>query len=197
MGTLKARVGGVWEDVLPGASQAATYQVTPATRVWSTVGGAATTVAASNGWAYHLPVFCPPCAIDGIGCEVTTAGAAGSVTRIGIYANHPTRVEPYSVFKDAGTVVSDSTGWKSITFAAIAWPGGWMWLTIAAQGTGAPSYRAVTGHAEPWVGFAIDQVPPNLTYRGWSTSIGGAGLPATIVPGLSAAGNPKISFHAP
>lgn len=173
-----------------------TFQVTPQSRTWSTVGGANATLATNNGWVFWIPVSCGPCSIDGLGIEVTTA-IASSVTRLGIYTSHPSRLEPYGLFYDAGTVASDSTGWKGITFASRSWLGGWMWLAAAAQGTGAPTYRAVTGHGEPWVAFALDQTPPALTYRGWSANVGSGALPATVTPGLSSLGNPKVAFHVP
>lgn len=173
-----------------------TFQVTPASRTWVTVGGTLTTMTSALGWAYFIPASCGPCSIDGLGVEVTTAGAAGSVSRLGIYTSHPSRIEPYSLWYDAGQVASATTGFKSITFAAQSWPGGWMWLVVAAQSVGTPTYRGVTGHGEPWVAFAIDQTPPNLGYRGWAIGMSGA-FTTPITPGLSGLSSPRVSFHVP
>jgi hypothetical protein len=174
------------------------YQVTPASRCWASVGGAATTLVANNGWFYWLPVLCPPVDIDGLGVEVTSAGSAGSVSRLGIYTNHATRIEPYSLFYDAGTVATATTGFKSITFPTRSWMGGWMWLGVAGQGapTTSPTFNAVTGHGEPWVLFGVDQVPPGLAYRAWTQAMSGA-LLATATPCLSVASSPKVAFHSP
>jgi hypothetical protein len=174
------------------------YQVTPASRCWATVGGAATTLVSNAGWFYWIPVLCPPCSIDGLGVEVTSAGSAGSISRLGIYTNHATRIEPYALFYDAGTVASATTGFKSISFTARSWMGGWLWLGVATQGAPATSatYNAATGHGEPWVCFGVDQVPPGLGYRAWTQSMPGA-LLATATPGLSVASSPKVAFHTP
>lgn len=172
------------------------FDVTPLSRTWASVGGAGSTLTTNNGWVYWIPVRCPSGLIDGLGIEVTTAGAAGSVSRLGIWSNHASRLEPYALVKDAGTVDSTTIGWKSATFASVSWPGGMMWLGVAAQGTGTPTYRAVTGHGEPWILFAVDQVPPALSYRAWTQAVAGA-FPATATPGLAASTNPKVAFHTP
>ena len=177
----------------------AAMDVTPLSRTWASPTGQGSTLSVSSGWVYWLPVMCPPCSIDGLGIDVTTAGAANSVARLGIYSNHASRIEPYALFKDAGTVVCTTTGWKSASFAAVSWPGGWMWLAIAAQGNPAssPSFRGCLGTGEPWVLFGVDQVPPSLAYRGLTQNVGEGALPATATPGLHASATPKIAFHTP
>jgi hypothetical protein len=173
----------------------AAFDVTPLTRTWASVAGANTTLGTNLGWVYWIPVWCPSGPIDGLGVEVTTAGAAGSLTRLGIWSSNTVRMEPLTLFKDGGTVDSTTTGFKSVTFTTVNWPGGLMWLGAAAQGAGTPTYRAVTGHGEPWILFATDQVPPALTYRAWTQAQSGAFTNAT--PGLSAGASPKVSFHTP
>ena len=172
--------------------------VAPEVNRWASVGGAGTTIAPNNGWACFIPVRCGPCTIDGIGCEVTTAAVAGGNVRLGIYKNHPTRIEPYERFIDAGQIAASTTGFKSISFTPTAWPGGWMWLCLLSQGsTPSASYRGVTGFGEPWTMFGNAQVPPSLVYRAWTVSVGGGSeiWPATLPSlGLSADPNPKIVF---
>jgi hypothetical protein len=74
-----------------------------------------TTNTANNNTAYFsLVYFATPTVVDAIRCEVTTAGSAGTVVRMGIYAPGSDGA-PDALIVDAGTVLADTTGIKSIT----------------------------------------------------------------------------------
>ena len=165
---------------------------------WHTTGGRDTSLGTSAGWAYFLPLRAPACTIDGLGCEVTSASAAGGLIRLGWYGSHATRIEPYGLLKDAGTVACDTTGVKTITFTGVPFTGGWMWLCLSVQGSvsPAPSLRGADGFGEPWTMFGVGQVPPGLSYRAWSQGGFGGAFPATLTSlGLAAQANPKITFR--
>ena len=170
------------------------YDVVPVANRWVTPGGAETTVAINQGYPVFMPVRCPPCSINSLGFYLTTTTPAN--VRLGIYKTHPTLVQPYEKFLDAGLVATSSTaGFKSASFTSVAWPGGLMWLAINAN-DGNGTVTACTGFGEPWVMFDVAQVPISLGYRQWTYLMGAVvfptNLPATL--GLSGGGNPKIAF---
>ena len=171
------------------------YDVIPVANRWVTPGGASGTVAHTDGWPGWIPLNCPPCTINALGVEVTTAGAVGTTLKMAIYSEHPSLAQPYQKLAE-GTATADgaTTGFKSVPFNAVAWPGGRMGLGVVPVG-GNPTFRGVTGFGEPWVMFDVGQVPANLTYRAWTHAMGStwpATLPTTL--GLSANASPKIAF---
>lgn len=97
-----------------------------------------------NGWILATPVWSPGGNIDGLGVDVTVAGAAGSVIRLGVYANNPDGGFDTcgGLVVDCGTVAATSTGVKTATFTAASVPSGVVWLVAASQG-GAASQPAV------------------------------------------------------
>jgi len=171
------------------------WDVIPVADRWVTPGGAGGTASCSSGYPQWIPVFCSPCTINGLGIEVTTAGAAATTINLAIFYEHPTLAQPYQKLAECVTTVAgDSLGWKSAAMTPTAWPGGRMWLGCVPNG-GNPVLRGVTGFGEPWVMFDVAQVPPNLTYRSWTYVMGAtwpAYLPTTL--GLAAGANPKIAF---
>jgi hypothetical protein len=94
-----------------------------------TFGGGTCTLANGGlkGIPWYLPFNFP---IDRIGILVTTAGAAGSVVRLGVYVAVPTGV---SLLHDFGTVSTDTTGEKIITVSETL-PSGMVFLVCVAQG---------------------------------------------------------------
>lgn len=67
---------------------------------------------------------------DRIAVEVTVAGSAGALIRLGVY--NSAAGLPSTVAFDAGTVASDSTGTKEITISQTLAPGAY-WLAAVAQ----------------------------------------------------------------
>lgn len=94
-----------------------------------TFGGGTCTLAngALKGIPWYLPFNLP---IDRIGILVTTAGAAGSIVRLGVYGAVPTGV---SLLHDFGTVATDTTGEKVIT-VDVTLLAGMVFLACVAQG---------------------------------------------------------------
>lgn len=104
--------------------------------------GSVSTAAMVADTLRYAPMFVvTPITLDRIGLEVTTAGAAGKVLRLGIY-NADLNWQPTSLVLDAGTVAADSTGQKLITINQ-ALPAGRYLLVLNTDGT--PTVRYVTG----------------------------------------------------
>jgi hypothetical protein len=81
---------------------------------------------------------------DRIAIEVATpAGSAGSVIRLGIYADRGDLCGPGALVLDAGTVTSTTVGAKTATIDQTLGPGRW-WLVAVAQGSPAtqPNMRS-------------------------------------------------------
>jgi hypothetical protein len=81
-----------------------------------------------------------------IECQVSTAGAAGSLVRLGIYSPG-TGDNPATLVLDAGTVAADTTGVKAITISQPL-SGGLCWLAAVAQG-GTPTMISVGSGSMP------------------------------------------------
>jgi hypothetical protein len=110
-----------------------------------------TTIYASNGFSRALPVWFPRAtAIDRIGIEVTLAGEAGSVIRLGAWASDTTTGLPNALLYDFGTVPGDTTTWTPITVAVTLGPGV-VWLSDSAQAavTTRPTVRTISTYAFP------------------------------------------------
>lgn len=94
---------------------------------------------------------------DRIGIEVTTASSvAGELVRLGIYQPTLTGASnAFSLILDAGTVNTDSTGFKEVTISQALNPGIYV-LVMVRQNVdpatgGNASFRSVTG-ADPFIG---------------------------------------------
>lgn len=80
---------------------------------------------------------------DRIGINVTTAGATGSVIRLGIRQVDNDGL-PGDLVLDAGTVDATSTGFKEITISQALDPGGY-WLVAVGQGSPATNPQVTAG----------------------------------------------------
>lgn len=94
-------------------------------------------------------------AIDRIAFEVTTGGTAGSVGRLGIYADDDGN--PGALLLDAGTVDTTSTGAKEIAVAETL-DAGLSWLAIVAQVAG----FGVRGAASPYMSVPAASVTSSI-----------------------------------
>lgn len=102
--------------------------------------GFATAAADNNGQLSFVPVMFPVATTaDRIGIEVVTAGSAGSVHRLGIWAN--SSGVPGTLLVDAGTVDSTTTGAKELTISQSIAANTLYWAGVAQQGN--PTTRAV------------------------------------------------------
>jgi hypothetical protein len=79
---------------------------------------------------------------DRIGLEVTTAGAAGTVTTVHLYSSSATSLLPDSLITSFGSVAIDSTGIKEITISQVLEPGIYWVGNITNAASSA--FRAVT-----------------------------------------------------
>lgn len=83
--------------------------------------------------------------IDKIGIEVTGAGTAGSVIRLGVYADDGTG-KPGALLLDAGTVTGDSNAVKTITLGAnLPLPNGKYYLVMIHNSVANITVRAISG----------------------------------------------------
>jgi len=90
-----------------------------------------------------------PVTLDSIGCEVTTAGSAGTVIRLGIYADN--KSVPGALVLDAGTVAGDSTGAKVIAINQLLTPARY-WVASVTQNVGAGTAPTVRTAIAPFHG---------------------------------------------
>jgi len=103
----------------------------------------ASTVVSVVNTLVAVPFILPrACRIDAIAFEVTTGGAAGSVARVGIYANKANNnLEPGTLILDGGQHDTTGVGMKITTFGSLPMAVGLYWLAMLA-GVSAPSVRA-------------------------------------------------------
>ncbi len=80
--------------------------------IWATTGTWFTTQTAFRGWVAHRTFVA-----DSLTVEVTTAGAGGALGRVGLYGPD-INGEPGNLLEDLGTFAGDSTGVKTMSFAA-------------------------------------------------------------------------------
>lgn len=116
--------------------------------------------------AYLTPFFTPrPIKISDIGMNVTTAGAAGTVLRIGVFAADPTTGLPGAVLVQ-GTVPNDTLGGKTLTLGTPVSVEKTYWIASCPQGSGAPGSTHMYGSSSPY-----RRMPLWLTGGGWTNYI--------------------------
>lgn len=159
-------------------------------------GGSAAT-APTSGWLLAVPIFVPrSTTIDRIGVNVTTAGAAGSVVKVGIYADVLDSYGGYPgnlVSGSEQTLVAETTGFKEATVSLPLTPGLY-WLAAVVQG-GSPSVTVLSGSGNQVVGYqAAGTVAGRLAWL--QTGVTGA-LPATFSTSASSQGTaPLVQVRA-
>jgi hypothetical protein len=106
------------------------------------VSGSGTITLSATGYHWPFLVETTSITVDAIVAEVTTAGSASTVTRLGIY-QAGTDWQPGALVIDAGTVASDSTGVKTASFTAkVLTQGRYLLYTACTVNT---VYRSVRG----------------------------------------------------
>ena len=153
------------------------------------------TLSMTDGQPNYQPLVVPvACTLTEAGVEVvTTAGAAGSVVRLGIYADHTTTPGiPDARIQDFGTAATTSTGHQIITGLSVQLqPYVTYWLVACAQGAPAtnPTVRVSTGLA----GYGSTSVA-TYTWFGYQGTGGLTGaLPASAqVSSASGSGGPAV-----
>lgn len=101
-----------------------------------------TTVSVPTGNRYALP-FRPggSFSADQFGVEVSTAGTAGSVMRMALYASDSAGRRPGSLITDYGTIATDTTGYKLYTISQAFTANTVYWLAWGSE-VAAPTVRA-------------------------------------------------------
>lgn len=113
---------------------------TPSTAVIASTG-------LTGGWLF-VPVTTP---IDRIGCEVTTAGAAGDQAFLSLYRKTPGAATLTRVIAETAALDLSTTGFKEATVAQTLEPGRYAALIRVGALTGAPQVR--NRLASQWPGF--------------------------------------------
>lgn len=108
---------------------------------WRPVAGLYDTFAPVAGTLYASPFFVGEATpFDQIAITVQTAAAAGSRVRMGVYKSE--RLVPTTLIVDAGSILTDTTGQKSLSIGPITIQPGLYWLVCVFNG--APQVRAIS-----------------------------------------------------
>ena len=101
------------------------------------------TTAAGGTTVFAEQIYVPQdIVIVSIGCEVSSAGGAGSLQRAALYVHDARRGVPDQLAIDSGQIVSDATGFQSATVNEFVRQG-WYWIMHANKSvTSNPTYRA-------------------------------------------------------
>lgn len=125
-----------------------------------------------------VPFFVPNAVtITSIGVEVESAAAAGGFARLGIFADDGYSF-PGELLVDAGTVATDSTGFKSVALSLFRRPG-WIWGAIVSDPTAPTATFRARGNAEG-----------DLVGHGWSPAASDSISGGIIIQGLQAGTGP-------
>lgn len=121
---------------------------------------------------FHVPV---KRSFDRIGVVVTSAGGAGAVLRLGVYAN--SLGYPGSLVVADSTVLTNTTGAKEMTISHTFDPG-LHWIGVVAQVSACSMTGYTSVHSTPWGAFSqsAGTNPPNATAANfpYRDSTGGA-----------------------
>ncbi|NMR28124.1 hypothetical protein [Crystallibacter degradans] len=132
------------------------------------------------------------CTLNSISPEVTTAGGAGAVLRLGIYRlNYETGVS--TLLLDAGTVDASTTGVKTLAINSAVKAGDQLLLAAASQGAAspAPTIRTNTG-SDPYWGVDTATMSVAILIGAQVSGMTGA-LPASPPLGVvSSGGVPRL-----
>lgn len=97
---------------------------------------------------YCVPFWVPrPTAIQNIGLAVSGAGGAGSVIRLGVYADVADQYggAPGALLGEAASTIDGTSATSQFTALSLTLPAGLVWLAAVAQVGTSPTVRSVTG----------------------------------------------------
>lgn len=135
------------------------------------------TVATVNGTGTAAPFWVSqPTTFDRIGAQVTVVGAAGTVVRLGIYADNGNGT-PGALIIDAGTIAGDAVASAEVAISKTLAPGLY-WLVAVSQG-GAPTMTCMSGSNEVGAGSTL-AVATGTAPRSGFTFVAAGALPATF-----------------
>ena len=162
--------------------------------------GAPTTVATTTGFLLATPfVLSSAKTMDEIVVNVTVAGTAGSVIRVGIYSDNG-NCFPGALLLDAGTVTGDTVAVKTITINQVM-PAGLYWLVYEHNSAASITVSALsaTGGSTPsvmgYVKSAISSGAPNRISATLTYAVLPANFPTTSLSFTNST-IPLILLHA-
>lgn len=125
-----SRSGGVG----PSSNGNQNYRITSGNWFYPTSQNTFSTALAVQGFMPLQQFYLPPISLSGIAAEVTTAGTAGSLLRLGLFADNGSG-QPGNLLLDAGTIDGTVVAVSTIALgAATVWGGGYVWGGTAQQG---------------------------------------------------------------
>lgn len=141
---------------------------------------------------YLVPFWLPVAkAVDRIMVNVTVAGAAATVARLGIYGVDVSTYEPGALLLDAGTVATDTTGAKEAT-VSYTLAAGLFYAAVWCSGT--PTLTTIASGNRPAVGNSSANGSPNPAFIKDGAYSGG--LPNPAGTGLSSQSScPQIQLR--
>lgn len=159
-------------------------------------GNSTTTATHGNGTLRLHPEVIPAggITIDRVGAEVTSAGNAASVVRLGCYADDGTGY-PGALIADFGTIDGTSATVQTITVSQ-AIPAGLVWWGAAAQNaaTTQPTLRAVSGNSIPvFIPSGTSAPGSGTSIQGWQMASVSGALPT--LSGLATSGAMARLFY--
>lgn len=114
-------------------------------------GGTSTASLALDTLRYFPFTIEKPCNMDRIMMQITVAGTAGSLVRIGVYASINTL--PTTLMVDGGTIAGDNTALQAVTINQNFQPGLY-YFALNHNSAANPTFRGiVTGGCTPVLGF--------------------------------------------
>jgi hypothetical protein len=131
-----------------------------------------------------------PCVIDRIGSEIATIGDAGSLLRLGVYADNGNSY-PGALLLDAGTIAGDSATVQQVTCSLALTPGlYWVGGAVQSVTTTQPTVRGLFSSFASPVPIVLAAAPSagGTTTHGYTqTGVTGA-LPATFTSTVTTLG---------
>jgi len=134
-------------------------------------------------------------AFDRIACQITTAGSAGALVRLGLY-RWTVNGEPGVLLVDAGTVSAEGAGVTEATISQTLAPGIYV-PTLVTQGAPAtlPIYRSILGHNGTMGHASGDFGAANNTFQATGTT-GALPSPFATSPVGLGGGIPRLMLRA-
>jgi|GEM_PF-1183903 len=181
-------VAAAANPIIPGARFTSGFYIGPS--------GSRTTLPMAADTEYAVPIYMSGSGtISRLGIEVTVAGTAGTLIRLGIRGDNGTG-QPGTLVLDAGTVAGDAiTSGIEISSLTQAISPGLYWFTATAQSTGAtlPTVRAQTGDTWPSAASSLASALGLSTSTGYLTTatVPGA-LPASYTQAGRSGGPPRV-----
>jgi hypothetical protein len=108
-----------------------------------------------TGTIYFIPIYAARNAtLDRVRFEVTVAGSADLVVRLGLYAYDLATGRPGALLATLGSVSNPGVGVHDVTINQALTVGGY-YIGALATGTSSATFRVNAGQASPWLGSAV------------------------------------------